>query len=110
MKKVALVIAFTLLAALRVSAAESATAPALDTAAPAMTPAQPAGETAPLFMAIGLLPRCYTIDGTSCTTAGSTKACTDACHNSLSCTCYKRYGGTYGTTYLGSFWSCNVEC
>jgi hypothetical protein len=110
MKKLALVIVFALLAAIPASAAEIPTAAPTDPAAPAMTPAQPAGDLIFLVGGIQPIPRCYTIDGTSCTTTGATKACTDACHNSLSCTCYERWGGTYGTTFLGRYWRCSVEC
>ncbi len=78
MKNFALVIAFALLAAVPVSAAE------ILPATPAMTPAQQSQEVIPLFAGIVLPPpRCYTLDGTSCPTAGATKACTDVCQNAL---------------------------
>jgi hypothetical protein len=107
MKNFALVIAFALLAAVPASAAE------ICKAAPATTLGQQTQEAIPLFA--GLIkpvpvPRCYTLDGTSCPAAGATTACTDVCHNNLSCTCYNYYGGPYNTTFLGRYWDCYDEC
>jgi hypothetical protein len=114
MKKFALAIAFALLAAVPSSAAEISAgeifqaAPAMT---PAMTPINQTQEAIPLLVGpIKPIPRCYTVEGTSCSTTGAFKACTDVCHNALSCECYERWGGTYGTTFLGRFWDCFDEC
>jgi hypothetical protein len=109
MKNFALMIAFALLAAVPASAAEiSKTAPA----APAATLEQPAQEAVPLFAGFihQFPPRCYTLQGTSCQTAGSTTACTDVCSNNLSCTCYNYYGGPFNNTIIGRYWLCSEEC
>lgn len=108
MKNFALVIAFALLAAVSASAAETSQAAPT---APAMTLENPAQGAAPLFLGIHQLPpRCYTLQGTSCPTAGSTTACTDACSNNLSCTCYNYYGGPFNQTIIGRYWLCMEEC
>lgn len=104
MKNFALVIAFALLAAVPVSAAE------ICQAAPAVTALEQAQEAIPLFVGPKPIPRCYTVEGTSCSTTGATRTCTDVCQNLLSCHCYERWGGTYGTTFLGRFWDCLDEC
>jgi curli biogenesis system outer membrane secretion channel CsgG len=113
MKKLALVIAFVLLAAVSASAAEiSQTAPA--TPAAASTPALeqlPGGTPPPLFMGPHqLTPRCYTLAYTSCPAAGATTACTDVCNNALSCTCYNTYAPPYYVIVTGHYWYCNEEC
>jgi hypothetical protein len=105
MKNFALVIAFVFLAAVPGPAAE------ISTAAPVITFEQQPQEAIPLYVGNPeVVPRCSAVDGTSCTTTGATKACTDACNNKLSCTCYERWGGTYGTTFLGRYWRCDWEC
>lgn len=108
MKKFALVVAFVLLATVPLSAAE------ISQAAPATTPLlqQIQGATPPpLFKGPGpLVPRCYTLDGTTCSRAGATTPCTDVCNNQLSCTCYNVYAPPYYVTVIGSYWSCNQEC
>lgn len=93
MKNFVLVIAFALLATVSASAAE------VPQACPAMSIEQQTPEAIPLaFGPIQLIPRCYAVNGTSCPTNGATRACTDACNNNLSCTCYSH------------FWYCNQEC
>ena len=57
-----------------------------------------------------LIQYCSVVNGTSCTTVGAKKSCTDVCGNNLSCTCRNFYGGTYGTTFLGRYWVCQHEC
>ena len=105
MKNFALVIAFAFLAAVSASAAE------VSKTAPATTLEQQTQMPLPLFLGIHqLTPRCYTLDGTSCPAAGATQACTDACSNQLSCTCYNYYGGPYGQTIIGRYWVCDWEC
>lgn len=117
MKNFAFVIAFALLAAVPASAAEMASATEITSAveapqaAPAMTPANQTQDL--IFLLAGprpLLPRCYTVEGTSCSTTGATRTCSDACGNTLGCHCYERWGGTYGTTFMGRFWDCLDEC
>ena len=102
MKNFAFVIAFALLAAVPASATE------ICQAAPAVTSEKQIQEAIP--MGPQPIPRCYTVEGTSCSTTGATRTCTDACRNMLSCTCYERWGGTYGTTFLGRYWDCLDEC
>lgn len=46
-----------------------------------------------------LIQYCSAVHGTSCTTTGAKKACTDICGNRLSCTCTS-----------GHYWWCNQEC
>ena len=108
MKNFALVIAVALLAALPASAAETSQAAP---AAPAMTLEHPAQRSAPLFLVVERFrPRCYTLQGTTCQTAGSTAACTDACSDLLSCTCENFYGGPFHNTLIGRYWVCMDEC
>jgi hypothetical protein len=105
MKKFALVLAFVLLATVPVSAAE------ISKAAPATTPLlQQIQGTPPLFKGPHLIPRCSSLDGTSCPSAGATTACTDVCNNQLSCTCYNVYAPPYYVTVIGHYWSCDQEC
>ena len=106
MKNFALVIAFALLATVPASAAE------ISQAAPA-TPALelPAQIPAPVFDGPKpLAPYCSTLQGTSCPAAGATTACTDVCHNQLSCTCYNIYAPPYYITVIGRYWGCDYEC
>jgi len=113
MKKLALAIAFVLLAAVPSSAAEISAEifQAVPAMTPAVTPINQTQEAIPLVIGpIQPIPRCYTMAGYSCPTAGVVKACTDACQNNLSCTCQNFYGGTYGTTFLGRYWVCRIEC
>ncbi len=113
MKNFALVIAFALLAAVPASAAEISSE--IFKAAPATTLEQQTQVASPLFAAIihpppPPAPRCYILNGTSCSPAGATTACTDACNNKLSCTCTNYYGGPFGTTFIGRYWRCSIEC
>jgi hypothetical protein len=98
MKNLALLVAFALLAlAVPASAAEISEAP------PATTlEQQTSGPVAPLQMIPPLIPYCSAVNGTSCTTVGATKRCTDVCSSQLSCTCTS-FGGT-------KFWYCDQEC
>lgn len=95
MKKFAFAVALMLLAvALPASAAETSSA------APLMTPIQQIeSPVQPILMGPVLIPYCSTVQGTSCTTVGSTRSCTDACHNQLSCTCTSLHR-----------WNCLIEC
>jgi hypothetical protein len=98
--------AFVLLAlAIPASAAE------ISTAAPAMTPVQQAvGTVTPLELGSKILPpRCWTLQGTSCSSFGSTTACTDDCQNRLSCSCTYYYTYPYGHP-SDLFWNCSLEC
>lgn len=47
---------------------------------------------------------CHVVEGTSCTTLGAKRSCTDACGNNLSCTC------TYASNPNVRFWHCLIEC
>jgi len=107
MKTLALVIAFALLATVSASAAE------MSTAAPATPALEPpaVGTPPPLFAGPRpLIPYCSTVQGTSCSSAGATQACTDVCHNQLSCTCYNIYAPPYYVTVIGHAWYCDQEC
>jgi len=105
MKKFALVVAFVLLATVPVSAAE------ISKVEPATTPLlQQIQGTPPLFKGPHLIPRCSSLAGTSCSSAGATTPCTDVCNNQLSCTCYNVYAPPYYVTVIGHYWSCNQEC
>jgi hypothetical protein len=104
MKNFALVLAFALLPiAVPGSADESSTV------APATTLKQQIeGPVAPLDMMYPpppLVQRCSAVQGTSCTTVGSTQPCTDVCNNQLSCTCSYYYSNP--NVY---FWDCDWEC
>ena len=106
MKKLALVTTLVLLATVSASAAEISTAAPATPALEQLTPG-----TAPLFKGIKpLVPYCSTLQGTSCPTAGATTACTDVCHNQLSCTCYNIYAPPYYVTVIGRSWGCDYEC
>lgn len=51
------------------------------------------------------IPYCHVVQGTSCTSVGAKKSCTDVCGNNLSCTC------TYYYSNPGvRFWNCQQEC
>ncbi len=65
---------------------------------------QTEGPVAPLEMIRPILiPYCSAVHGTACTSqVGTKKACTDVCHNQLSCTC-TAWGG-------GKYWYCDQEC
>jgi len=99
MKSFALVVAFTLLAAVPASAAETFKA------VPSMTPVT---QTRAISL-FAEAPRCYTLHGYSCAAygTGATQACTDACNNDLSCTCRDFY---YNSTFIGWYWVCDYEC
>lgn len=109
MKNFALVIAFALLATVPASAAEISTAtpatPALEQLTPGTTPQFAATIKRPV-----LVPYCSAVQGTSCPAAGATTACTDVCHNQLSCTCYNIYAPPYYITVIGRYWGCDYEC
>jgi hypothetical protein len=101
MKNFALVVAFALLAVtVPASAAE------MSKAAPTTTLEQRIEGWVPPLELIKppLVERCYAVHGTSCTSLGSTKACTDVCSNQLSCTC------TYFSNPNVWFWFCDQEC
>jgi hypothetical protein len=109
MKKLALVVAFALLAAISVSGSE------IPKVAPATTTLdQQAQRTPPLFFEANFKvppPRCSALDGTSCPTDGATTACTDVCNDALSCTCYSYYTGyPVHPVLVGRYWYCNQEC
>jgi hypothetical protein len=111
MKKLALVIAFALLASVSVSAAEISQAAPVTPAASALE--QQVQGTPPLFFEANFrppVPRCYTVDGTSCPAAGATTPCTDVCNNALSCTCYNTYAPPYYIIVTGHYWRCLQEC
>jgi hypothetical protein len=95
MKKFAFVVALVLLAfAVPVSAEEISSAPA---STPLLQQIQ--GAAQPVEMIVPIIPYCSAVQGTSCTTVGSTRSCTDVCHNSLSCTCTSSH-----------YWYCMYEC
>jgi hypothetical protein len=102
MKKFVLLVALALLAlAAPVSAAEPvACTPTttLDQQAGGLVP-QPIDRIPPLIQ------YCSVVNGTSCTTVGAKKACTDICHNQLSCTCTYFYSNP-----SVKFWYCDQEC
>jgi hypothetical protein len=107
MKNFALLAAFALLPfAVPASAAE------ISKAAPATTlEQQTRGPVSPVEMMYPpppLVQYCSAVQGTSCSPAGSTQACTDVCNNQLSCTCsYYYYYYPYSYTLL---WNCDWEC
>ncbi len=97
MKKLALLIALALFAlTVPASAAETAqTAPT----AQMVTPEHSIDQPLPMLeRIITLVPRCSAVTG-SCSPVGSTKACTDACGDHLSCTCTSSHT-----------WFCQQEC
>ena len=103
MKNFAFLVAFALLAlTVPASAAETSSK-----AAPAATLEQQTEGPLPLLWKIKppLVQRCYMVQGTSCTTAGATMSCTDACSNNLSCTCVYYYSNP-----SVKFWNCDLEC
>jgi hypothetical protein len=97
MKKLALLIALALFA-LTVPASAADISDTSQTA-PAMTPAHQIDGPLPMLeRVITLVPRCSAVTG-SCSPVGSTKACTDACGDHLSCTCTSSHT-----------WFCQQEC
>ncbi|HSG39019.1 MAG TPA: hypothetical protein VLE27_05230 [Thermoanaerobaculia bacterium] len=52
-----------------------------------------------------LIQYCSVVNGTSCTTVGAKKSCTDVCGNNLSCTCTYYYSNP-----SVKFWYCQQEC
>ena len=53
-----------------------------------------------------LIPYCHTVHGTSCTTLGAKRSCTDVCGSNLSCTCnYNNYPPS-----TAKYWYCQYEC
>jgi hypothetical protein len=107
MKNFALLVAFALLAfAVPASAAETSKA-VPEKAAPATTlELQIEGSVPPVEMIRPpILQYCSAVQGTSCSTVGSTQACTDVCSNHLSCTCTYYYSNP-----SVHFWNCDWEC
>jgi hypothetical protein len=106
MKNFALVVALALFALTVPASAAEISSPESSKAAPAMTLEQQIeGTVPPALELIGPVfwPRCADVHGTSCTSLGSKKACTDVCSNQLSCTCTNYYSS-------GLRWRCNQEC
>ncbi len=52
-----------------------------------------------------LIPYCHLVNGTSCTTVGAKRSCTDICGSNLSCTCTYYYSNP-----SVKFWYCQQEC
>lgn len=52
-----------------------------------------------------LIQYCHLVHGTSCTTLGAKKSCTDVCGSNLSCTCVQ-HPSSPGVRY----WHCQIEC
>jgi hypothetical protein len=104
MKSFTFVVAFALL-----PLAAPASAAEISKVAPAPTLEQATeGPVAPverMYPPPPLIERCSVVQGTSCTTVGSTKACTDVCNNQLSCTCSYYYSNPNV-----HFWDCDWEC
>jgi hypothetical protein len=97
MKKLALV--FVVALALLPFAAPASAADS-STVAPAATLEQILGPAAPVEMVFPpIIQRCSAVNGTSCSPTGSTRSCTDACNNQLSCTCTSAHT-----------WRCSIEC
>jgi hypothetical protein len=101
MKNFAFAVALALLAvALPASAAETSSA------TPLMTPVQQIeGPVQPIDLSHLIRPFCWTLQGTSCTTPGETRSCTDVCGSNLSCTC-----DYYISNPSVKFWNCMAEC
>lgn len=101
MKNFVFLVAFALLAfAVPSSAAE------ISQVAPATTlEQQTEGPVPPLELAPTILQYCSAVQGTSCTSLGAKKGCTDSCSNQLSCTCVYNYG-----TPNVWYWNCDWEC
>lgn len=102
MKNVAFLMAVAVLVlAVPVSAAETST----DAPASALE-LQIEGPVPPLDMARPApIPFCSDVQGTSCTTVGAKRSCTDVCHSQLSCTCTYFYSNP-----SVRFWHCQQEC
>lgn len=104
MKKLVLLAAFAIFAAtLPASAAEVSPAPAAATLQQIF-----GGADAPkdkIKPPIEIIPFCWQVQGTSCTTVGATRPCTDVCNNSLSCSCTYYYSNP-----SVRFWNCDYEC
>lgn len=96
MKKFAFVVALVLLA-FAVPALAEETSSVTPSTTPLLQQIEGAAQPIPMFPP--LIPYCSAVQGTSCTTVGSTRSCTDVCHNKLSCTCTS-----------GHYWSCMYEC
>ena len=106
MKNLALLVAFALLAiAVPASAAETSEAVPTE-AVPAPTLEQLLeGPVVPLELPGPLIPYCSAVNGTSCTTLGAKRSCTDICGSQLTCTCTYAYGNP-----TDWFWLCQHEC
>jgi hypothetical protein len=100
MKNLVLLVALALFAlTVPASAAETAKG------APAVTSPSQAAAFPDLARIIKPVPGCAASQGTSCTTLGSTMACTDVCHDKLSCTCVSSFSNP--SVHV---WSCQAEC
>ena len=102
MKKFAFVVALVLLATVVPASAEetSSTPPPTSLEQQIKGPVQPI-ELGPRE----ITPFCSAVQGTSCTTVGATRSCTDVCNNNLSCTCSYYYSNP-----SVKFWDCMWEC
>ncbi|HEV7672350.1 MAG TPA: hypothetical protein VGS22_27845 [Thermoanaerobaculia bacterium] len=97
--KLALVLAFALLA-LSLPAAAAATAPV---AASIQAPAADQVPN-PEFLRATITYYCWYLDQTSCNSVGATQTCTDVCDYFYTCTCQQPWGG-------GSpVWACPSTC
>jgi hypothetical protein len=102
MKYFALLVAVALLAlAVPASAAENPTVSTVDLATIFEQPAE-GGQSTPIDLVPVLIPRCSSVNGTSCPARSGPRSCTDVCHNQLSCTCIY-YSGAWR-------WRCQQEC
>lgn len=106
MKKFALLAVFALLlAALPASAGEVSPAPVV---APVTLDQILEGTVTPqnkIKPPIVIIPFCWQVQGTTCTSVGATRPCTDVCNNNLSCTCTYYYSNP-----SFRFWNCDYEC
>jgi transcriptional regulator of nitric oxide reductase len=104
MKNFVLLAAFALLvAALPASAAEVPPAPAAANLEQIF-----GGADTPKEMGrppLEIVPFCWQVQGTTCTTVGATRPCTDVCNNNLSCSCTYYYSNP-----SFRFWNCDYEC
>ena len=102
MKNFALLVAIAL-----VAFAVPASAGEISQAVLASTPEQQSERPVPPFEPVKPPPieYCSAVQGTSCTTLGDRKSCTDVCSSQLSCTCGYDYGNP-GVWY----WNCDWEC
>lgn len=61
----------------------------------------------PLLLIVPPSPYCWDVEGTTCTTLGATRSCTDVCQNKLSCTCRLYY---YPNGTVKRLWDCQEVC